>query len=160
PMAETRQALELILRRQEPFGAVVLDRHWNVLYANRAYAAVHRLLLGSETLAPYVLLPPGRVNAMRTFFHAEGMRHHVSNWTEVARALLPRLLREAMSGDPISCALAQEILGYPGLPRLREPRAEPAFLVPLELRVGDRTLRLLSTLTTFGTPCDITLAEL
>jgi transcriptional regulator with XRE-family HTH domain len=158
PLAETRQALELILRRQEPFGAVVLDRHWNVLYANRAYSDVHRLLLGSEDLPPYVFLPPGRVNAVRTFFRPDGMRRHVSNWAEVARALLPRLMREALSGDPVTCALAKEVLAYPGLPRLRE--AQPAFLIPLELRVGEKTLRLLSTLTTFGTAHDITLAEL
>src|SRR5687767_4341298 len=39
-MAGIRQALELLLRRQEPFGAVVLDRHWGVLLANEGYASL------------------------------------------------------------------------------------------------------------------------
>src|SRR6185295_5644715 len=40
PMAHVRRALDFILRQQEPYPALVLDRHWNVLKVNEGSARV------------------------------------------------------------------------------------------------------------------------
>src|SRR5436853_5561515 len=37
-MAQARRALDFILRQQEPYPALVLDRHWNVLEVNEGSA--------------------------------------------------------------------------------------------------------------------------
>lgn len=159
-MTEARRALELLLRHHEPFAAVAYDRYWNIVLVNRPYAAFVRTMLGNDTLEPYVLLPEGRINKMRLLFHPDGFRRYLENWTEVANAFLPRLLRAQASSDAVLCALAREILSYPGVPQLTEAGAPPKLLVPLVLRRGDFTLRLFTTLSTLGTAQDVTLAEI
>jgi len=37
-MTQARRALDFILRQQEPYPALVLDRHWNVLEVNQGSA--------------------------------------------------------------------------------------------------------------------------
>jgi transcriptional regulator with XRE-family HTH domain len=159
-MREVREALELLLRRHEPYAAVAYDRHWDIVLANEPYAVTHRALTGSDALAPYVVQPPGRVNAMRLLFHPDGFRRHLANWTQVARSFLPRVLRARAGDDPVLCELAREILAYPGVPRVQELGQPLALLVPLELRLGSTTLKLFTTLSTLGTAADLTLSEL
>jgi len=36
-LAQARQALELILKPQEPFGAIVFESLWDIVMANAAY---------------------------------------------------------------------------------------------------------------------------
>lgn len=61
------------------------------------------------------------------------------------------------TADPDLAALYQELRGYPCDDPM--PEAEPAG--PGErVRFGDRQLALLSTTTVFGTPQDVTVAEL
>jgi len=162
-MATMRGALELILRQHEPFGAVAMDRHWNVVMVNGAYARFTGALLGA-TLPPLTVIPTPRPNALRLLFDPRGFRPHVANWEPVARELLLRVHREALwSGDPATHALLADLLAAPGVPAgWREPDVEaaPALVVPVELRLGEATARFFSTLTTLGAPQDITLQEL
>ena len=161
-MADVRRALEMILRRNEPFGAVAVDRHWNVVVANEGYAKVHELLLGSQAIVPYRVEHTPRVNVLRSFFEPGGIREHIVNWADVARALLPRIIRELHSRDRRAKELVEEILAYEGVRALGggETFGVPPLVVPVELRVGDANARLFSTLTTLGTPQDVTLQEL
>jgi transcriptional regulator with XRE-family HTH domain len=162
-MATMRGALELILRQHEPFGAVAMDRHWNVVMVNEAYARFTGALLGAA-LPPLTVIPAPRPNALRLLFDPRGFRPHVVNWEPVARELLLRVHREALwSGDPATHALLADLLAAPGVPAgWREPDVEaaPALVVPVELRLGEATARFFSTLTTLGAPQDITLQEL
>jgi transcriptional regulator with XRE-family HTH domain len=162
-MAAMRGALELILRQHEPFGAVALDRHWNVVMMNAGYARFVGALLG-VTLPSFTVLPEPRPNALRLLFDPKGFRPHVVNWEEVARELLARVHREALwSGDPATSRLLEELLGAPGVPRgWREPDVEatPSLIVPIALRLGEVAVRFFTTLTTLGAPQDITLQEL
>jgi transcriptional regulator with XRE-family HTH domain len=156
-MAEARRAVEFILAQQEPYPAIVVDRHWNVLLAN---AAAGRFL----SLFPLADVPPPP-NAMRLLFHPRGLRPYILNWEEVAGGLIQRVHREAAGGPPDAGtkALLAELLGYPGVPpRWRTPELDkpPAPLVTIVYGWGDRRLRFFSTVTTFGTPQDVTLQEL
>lgn len=158
-MDEIRSALEQLLAAMEPAGAIVVDRHWDVLMTNTAMARIQGLLFGEAPAAD------GSVNAYRLAMHPQGLRPFIVNWEETARHLIHRLHREALGEGPGGHiqALLDEVLGYPDVPRewatpdLERP-AGP--VLPLHLRKDEVDLRLFTTITTFGTAQDVTLQEL
>jgi len=164
-MAEVRQALELILRQHEPFPSVVLDRSWDIVMVNGAYARFLASLLGPRSrLQPMTVLAAPRLNAIRLLFEPDGLRQRIGNWEAAARAILVRLQREAARGDNEWIgALLDEVLACPYVPpRWQEPDLDvrQALVIPVELGVGPEALRFFTTLTTLGSPQDITLQEL
>src|SRR5262245_20032177 len=165
-MAQARQALELILKQQEPFGAIVFDRHWDLIMANAAYLRFAKLLLGSGRvpIAPLTITSPPRPNLLRMLFDPAGWRAHITNWELVARSLLARVQREAIwNQDSVIRDLLNAILSYPDIPaRWSEPDFElpQDVIIPIEIRMDDQTMRLYSTIATLGSPQDITLQEL
>jgi transcriptional regulator with XRE-family HTH domain len=165
-MAEMTAALRLILRQHEPFAAMALDRHWNLVMANAAYLGTLRLLLGEKAapgLVPYEVLPAPRLNVVRALFDPDGLRPHVANWDEVARDLLARVRREAaFDADPESARLLADLVSASGLPASSAalPPGPQALVIPVEIRLGPTLLRFFTTITTLGAPQDVTLAEL
>lgn len=151
-MAPVRGALDLVLGGYEPHPAVVVDRGWQLVAGNRSIAVL------TAGVAPELLSPP--VNVLRLSLHPDGMAPRIANLAEWRGHLLDRLAREAMlTGDGRLAALHEELLAYPG-GRERTGPDGGGVVVPLRLRAGDRELAFLSTVTTFGTPRDITVAEL
>lgn len=161
PMAHIRRALDHLLAQQEPFPAIVLDRSWNVLRMNAG---------GQRLFARFImpLSPPPIVlrNLAHALFHPEGLRHVIVDWPVLAAAIAERLHREA-AADPSEGgprALRDAVLGYAGIPeRLRQPRLldAPPVALPLCLRAPDGAeARFFTTLTTLGTPLDVTAEEL
>lgn len=159
-MTQLRRAVEFMLRQHEPFGAVCVDRHWDVLARNvpheRLTAAVLEGVPSPEPLAN---------NLLRFLFHPDGLRGCVVNWDEVARAMLGRLSREIAANptDDQLERLRDELLSYPSARgRLSVPdfTVPPPIVLPLHLRKGDLELRLFGTITTIGTPQDVTAQEL
>src|SRR5262249_7644085 len=165
-MAQVRRALELILERQEPFGAIVFDRHWDIVMVNAAYLRFTSILFGSNHIVatPLTVISTPRPNLLHLMFDPAGWRPFITNWDAVARSLIPRVHREVvLARDPATRELLSTILAYPGVPkRWGEPDFESPkdILIPIEMRFGDRTLPLFSTITTLGSPHDITLQEL
>jgi hypothetical protein len=87
------------------------------------------------------------------------------NWEPTAAALIQWLHRDALSGfaDPQTRRLLEEMLAYPGVPsrwRTLDLDVSTAPFLPIEFRKGDLALRYFTTLTSLGTPHDITLQEL
>jgi len=159
-MAQARRALDFMLRQQEPYPALVLDRHWNVLDVNEGSARVQRAFLDSAAVAD--LGPP---NAMRLMFHPRAFRPHIVNWEATAASLIQWLHRDALSGfaDSETRALLQELLSYPDVPRhwrTLDVEASTAPFLPIEFSKDELSLRYFTTLTSLGTPHDITLQEL
>jgi transcriptional regulator with XRE-family HTH domain len=156
-MSPVREALDRFLRAHEPYPAVVVDRHHNLVAANES---LDLLLAG---VAPELLTPP--VNGMRIALHPDGMAKRTLNLPEWSAHLLARVRREAqVTGDPALAALHDELASYPGVHAAPpQPEVQPGDIVlPLRLRDADGTgeLAFFSTLSTFGTAADITLAEL
>ena len=152
-----RHAVELVLAGHEPFPALAVDRHWSLVAAN---ASVAPMLLGAD---PALLSPP--VNVLRLSLHPDGMARRIVNYGDWRHHILTRLRRQIdASGDPTLESLHEELRGYaaPAAMRdaMRAPRSDNGVFVPLRLDVGDTVLSLLSTTTVFGTPVDVTLAEL
>jgi transcriptional regulator with XRE-family HTH domain len=159
-MAQARRALDFILRQQEPYPALVLDRHWNVLKVNEGSARVQARFLDPKAVA--ALGPP---NAMRLMFHPHAFRPHIVNWEATAASLIQWLHRDAVSGygGAEARGLLEELLSYPDVPRhwrSLDLDASAAPFLPIEFRKGELTLRYFTTLTSLGTPHDITLQEL
>ncbi len=159
-LAQARRALDFILRQQEPYPALVLDRRWNVLKVNEGSARVQASFLDPAALAE--LGPP---NAMRLMFHPRAFRPYIVNWEATAASLVQWLHRDAVSGfvDGETRRLLEELLSYPDVPRhwrTLDLDASTAPFLPIELRKGELGLRFFTTLTSLGTPHDITLQEL
>jgi hypothetical protein len=149
-----RDAIEKVLAGHEPYPALVVDRHWGLVSANRPLAAL------LDGVAEHLLEPP--VNVLRVSLHPEGLAPRIANLGQWRAHLLERLERDALaSGDPALRTLHEELVRYPGGGPAE--MLDPAFgdiAVPLRLRHGDAELSFLSTRTSFGTALDVTVAEL
>lgn len=156
-LTQIRRAIELMLDQQEPYPAFVLNQHWDILMANRAAARVAGFVLRGAS-SPHS-------NMIRQIFDPKDLRSAIINWEDVAGDLI-RHLHDAVAARPtdtVARALLNEVLAYPGVPmqwRLREPGVAPSPLLTTVFRVDDQQLSFFSTITTFGTPRDVTLEEM
>ncbi|MEO7152779.1 MAG: helix-turn-helix transcriptional regulator [Burkholderiaceae bacterium] len=157
-MDGVRSALQRLLDAHQPYPGFVLDRAWNVVHANAAAQALAGLL-------PAALTTPA-INVFRASLHPQGLAAHTANFDEWGRHLVAQLRRlvAGSGGDPALAALEAEVLAYPGVAALAAPaHAEPAaptLLVPFVLDLPSGRISMFSTLTTFGSPRDVTLDEL
>ncbi|MBB5573559.1 MULTISPECIES: helix-turn-helix domain-containing protein [Rhizobium] len=156
-LAPARRAIDIILKGHEPFPALAIDRHWTLVAANDAVAP---LLSGVADVA--LLKPP--VNVLRLSLHPDGLAPHIFNLPEWRAHLLERLRQQIIAtGDPVLSDLLKELSAYPA-PAAHRPsspdRDYAGIAVPLELITDAGRLSFISTTTIFGTPVDITLAEL
>lgn len=156
-MAPVRAVIQRMLDAHDPYPGVVVDRAWNVVLANDAAAAF------TEGLPAHLVTPP--FNVYRVCLHPEGLARRTRNFAEWAGYLLHQLQRTiALTGDPVLEDLDREVRTYPDVAAMATPRQSPwdhiPLLVPFELESGEHVLSLFTTLTTFGTPRDITVDEL
>jgi len=155
-LSAVRRTIQLLLKGLEPYPALVVDRHWKLVESNQA---TQRLLAG---LVPQWLQPP--INVLRLSLHPSGLAPYIHNLPVWRAHLLDRLRRQVdATNDPELISLLQELRSYPGgndAPAHDAIGPHGAIAVPMELALGDTVLSMLSTTTVFGTPMDITLAEL
>ncbi len=154
-MANARDAIEMILKGHEPFPALAVDRHWNLIMANDALAP-----LLADVKDQTLLAAP--VNVLRLSLHPRGLAPRIANLTEWRNHLVDRLRRQiAATRDDVLANLMRELAAYP----IGEgpPAASTDFggvLVPLKLKTPAGILSFLSTTTMFGTPRDVLLSEI
>ena len=157
---QVRNILELVLRSHEPFPAIVVDRGWDVVFANDA-----AFRFTTAMLDPGSPVAADGMNAIRLILHPAGVKDFIVNWSQVATAALRRLDLEitARPTDKVLKELRQEVMAYPDVANLRHNPALPSaedLVVPFHYRVGDTDLKLFSTIATIGDAHDITLEEL
>jgi transcriptional regulator with XRE-family HTH domain len=155
-MAPIQDALRRMLRHHEPYPAVLLDRHWNVLAGNEPAGAMFAFLLAGAGDQP----PP---NVLRLIFGP--LRPYVANFHEVGPGLIQRVYREAVGGavDPPTRALLAEVLARPGIPPAwRRPDLTTPLtpMVPVSFARDGVAVSYFSMVTTVGTPQDVTAQEL
>ena len=157
-MQHVRGILRFILERHEPYGAIVLDRHWNIVMSN---AAASRSLPAFSDPSLWTAPP---VNLLRLVFDPRGLRQFIVNWDEVSDHLVRRAHRDigGSSEDETGAALLDELHSYPGIPASPAvPRSNLTDLVlPVHLRKDGIDIRTFGTIMTLGTPQDVTLQEL
>lgn len=157
-MTRAREAVQRMLDHHDPYPGVAVDRLWNVVLANTAASRLASLL------PPELAGPP--MNVFRACLHPDGLAPMTRNFPEWAGYLLGELRHlSARTGDPQVGSLVEEVSEYPTVATLGDWRQRPApdepmLLVPWELELGGQQLSFFTTITSFGTPSDITLAEL
>ncbi len=146
-----RTALRGVLDGHLPYPAVIVTHRGVLIDANAAFA------LFTEGCAPQLLRPP--VNVRRLALHPEGMARRVLNLPEWGRHVTEAMRRRLRSSpDPEQEELLAELETY--LPDAQLGPDYLGFAVPLRLRSDTGELRLITTLTTFATATDLSLAEL
>jgi len=150
------EALNLVLRAQEPWPAIAVDRHWRLVEANRAVAPL------LEGVAPELLQPP--VNVMRLSLHPNGLAPRIVNYAEWRTHLLTRLRLDAgASGDPALESLVAELDSLPYPLRAATGRHGPdlgGLAASLVLDTDHGRLSFFTTAMVFGTATDVTLDEI
>jgi transcriptional regulator with XRE-family HTH domain len=153
-LSAVRAAVRQVLAGHEPYPALVVDRHWNLIEGNAA------VTLLTDGVAPELLERPA--NVLRVGLHPDGLVRRIANLGEWRAHLLHRLRRQVDStADPYLASLYEELRTYPGdaqeAPRTTD---EGEIGVPLRLRHAGGELAFFSVVSVFGTPLDITVAEL
>src|SRR5262249_7324506 len=159
-LGQLRRALDHVLRQQEPYGAIVDDRQWNVLRLKPRAARLFR---------EFPATTPDGLDAARNVLlgtvHPGALRPYIVNWEEAAGHLVARLHHEvaARPGDDELRRLLTRILAQPDVPtqwRVPSPgRSAPPFL-PIHLKSPSLELRLFTIVTSIGTPLDVTAQDL
>jgi transcriptional regulator with XRE-family HTH domain len=155
-LAAVRTALDRILHGHLPYPAVIVDRHGDLVSAN---AGFHMITRGVD---PHLLAPP--VSVPRVLLHPRGLAPRIVNLDEWAWHIIDRVQAESLRNPSDRLERLAEELVELAPPRPRQPAPHHlGFAVPLHLRTGEpdnRELRLITTLTHFGTATDVTIAEL
>jgi len=157
-MQSARNAVDLILRAHGPHPALAVDRHWTLVAANAAVS-----VLTAGVVDPAQLTPP--VNVLRLSLHPRGLAPRIANLPELRAHTLERLRRQVQaSADPVLASLLAELTAFDPPPGMRSTEATQhvpgGLVVPLELDTAVGRLSLISTITVFGTPVEVTLSEL
>jgi transcriptional regulator with XRE-family HTH domain len=156
-LREIRKALDYMLAQQEPFPAVAVDRHWNLLQSNSGAVRLIEFLLGP-------LAPGTPVNLADALVAPDVLRPYLMNWADVVRYFIRSVEADAdADGTPETAALCERLLAYQGVQAaINAAPTELAMtpVLPMHFRKGNTSLRLFTTIATLGTPQDITLQEL
>ena len=160
PLSAITEAMRQVITAHLPNPALAVDGHWELIDANDA---VFRMVAGA---APALMEPP--INVLRVSLHPDGMAPRILNLGQWRQHVLFRLRRQAdRSGDPFLHELYEELRGYPGGAGQPEKAGPPDgageaadVVLPMRIRAGDAELSFLSTTTVFGSPLDVTVAEL
>ncbi|MEU5766349.1 helix-turn-helix transcriptional regulator [Streptomyces asoensis] len=157
-----RDGLERLLRGYEPYPALVMDARYDVVAANRGIA----MLLDG---VPESLLEPP-LNAMRLTLHPRGLAPRIHNLREWRGHLLAQMERQiALYRSAPLRELYEEVAAYPvpadrqGTPdHPADGAAEPVpyFALPMRIEHEGHVLSFISSVSTFNTPMDVTVAEL
>src|ERR1700710_2686471 len=136
-LKSARAAIDLVLRAHEPNPALAVDRHWNLVSANRMVTP----LLGG--IAPDLLAPP--LNVLRLSFHPRGLAARTVNLAEWCGHLLERLHPQCEApADSELIKLYDELRTYP-IPARSGPLSADTVAVPFKIRFGGETLSFIST---------------
>ncbi|MET0676839.1 MAG: helix-turn-helix transcriptional regulator [Bradyrhizobium sp.] len=153
-----QQALDFILRQQEPYPAIVIDGRWDVRLRNQASARLFKPFRDGFEMESQLA-----DNAMHVVFHPKGLRQFMLRWDEFARQLIQILHRDVAQGSRVATQLLDEIMAYPGLPadwRLPHHPSASSPVMTMQLAKGDYRLAFFSTFTTLAMPTDAALQQI
>ncbi|WP_217547809.1 helix-turn-helix domain-containing protein [Streptomyces sp. GbtcB6] len=157
-----RDGMERLIQGYEPYPALVVDATYTVVAANRGVAM---LVEG----VPESLLAPAP-NAMRLTLHPDGLAPRIRNLREWRGHLLAQMERQiALHRSEALRELYEEVAAYPapagsgdGEPAETTESTGPVayFALPMRIEHAGRVLSFVSSISTFNTPMDVTVAEL
>jgi transcriptional regulator with XRE-family HTH domain len=156
-LEQVASALDYILARQEPYPAVVVDRHWNLLKSNGGAVRLVEFLVGP-------IAPGTPINLADALVAPDVLRPSLVNWAEVVRYFIRSVEADAAADGLIETAnLLERLMGYAGVRHALHPGSENVAAGPvlaMHFQKKEASLRLFTTIATLGTPQDVTLQEL
>ena len=157
-MGQVMSAVRMMLSAHEPFPAIALDRAWNIRMSNRPFDELGTLL-GDDI---WLRIGGDQRNLMRLFFHPDGIRPLVTNWSAVGPLVWWRALREAEALGGVEMRRVLDELAPFQDDHVLWSAAEAAVvpIMPFDLQVGDLKLSMFAVVSTFGTAQDVTADEL
>jgi len=154
-LAPVRHALEFMMRAAEPNGVLVMDKRWDLKMANRPFQSLAQLVLGRPLVAGD--------NMIELTLRSDAFRPVIREWEPLARGMLHRVHREAVAtADPDLFELLDELSAIDGVPTdwRQDAWLDAPVAMTLTLDLFGQRLSMFTTLTTMGTPTDVTLSEL
>lgn len=157
-MAQVLHAVRMMLDGAAPFPAVAIDRAWDIRLSNAPFDRMSALL-GPDL---WTRVGGDGRNLMRLFFHPNGVRPLVTNWSAIAPLLWHRAEREAdtLGGEEMKALLAELRRDGDAPPPWVAEDAALVPVLPLEMRKNGLRLSLFTVIATFGTAQDVTADEL
>lgn len=156
-LAKVTYAIGHMLSQQEPYPAVVVDRHWNLLKSNAAAVRLVEFLVGP-------IAPGASINLADALVGPDVLRPYLLNWLEVVSHFIHSVEADAAAdGLAETAALLERLMGYGGVRSALSAApsvADNGPVLAMHFRKQDVSLRLFTTIATLGTPRDITLQEL
>jgi hypothetical protein len=155
-LARIRHSLQGLLDAHDPYPGVVVDRRWDVQLSNSAARRLVREIPEEARGVP--------TNIFRVALHPAGLAGCTRNFTSWPAHLLRHLHALAL-GDGEVMALADEIATWPAIPPRATwghvaPQDEPGPVMTWQVRLGGQDISMYTIMSSFGTPANITLAEL
>lgn len=154
--ALVRSTLDRILQKHEPYPALVYDRRGDIVRLNDA----------AGTWLPRLIADLTDMRVVKNVHHAllspNGVRPFIVDWQHSAACLIERMRREVANSvdhDPLRETLA-DVMKYEGVGDIVPPGTGQQPFLPFDFVRDGLTLRTFSTLTTLGTPMDVTAQEL
>lgn len=169
-----RAALDFMLRQQEPYPAIVMNRVFDVLMINQAGLRLLTMLGlaggraadgGKPTDGGAGKERSGPPNVLRLMLHPGALRPFLQDWERAAAHMVERAHRQltgAGEDDPLR-RLLDEVLSYPGVPASfahHNPSLDALPVLPLTFNVNGTRLSWITTVAGFGTPQDVTAEEI
>ncbi|MDX3247967.1 helix-turn-helix transcriptional regulator [Streptomyces sp. ME18-1-4] len=151
-----RAGLDRLIQGYEPYPALVMDARYDVVAANRGITMLLDGVPESLLTAP--------LNAMRLTLHPQGLAPRIRNLREWRGHLLAQMERQiALYRSAPLRELYEEVAAYPVAesgPAEKPAEPVPYFALPMRIEHEGRILSFISSVSTFNTPMDVTVAEL
>ena len=148
-----RNGLNRLMERHSPYPALLLDRVWNVVDANRTANMILDVLRADA----------GDTNVLRILANSPRTAEFIENWPTLAATFVKRLKTEVLHNRDVELEeLLREFCAAPNFPTensLDESDGSPLLLLRVRIPNGPR-LALFSAIGQFGTASDVTIADL
>lgn len=162
-MDEARVVLEKILKLHEPYPAMLVDRHWDIVFSNNSFKGLVKAFAGN-----YAALQDSQWNLMRLLFHSDGWAPNIANLPSVYATMMERGRRSLIAGD-VNHELADLLEEITELRPSEhevwqshelEADNQPKLIMPVHYKKGELEVNVFTTVATLGAPLNITLQEL
>ena len=154
-MEIVRQALQRMLEKHDPYPAFVINASYNILMTNSGYRQMIKILVGEQALKKYE-------NVYHLTFAEDGLRPYIMDWPVVEQFMLNRLWDEAASTQN-----SKLFSLYKEISLLRTATTPIDYQIEDNLPILSLTFEkdsmkasFFTTITTLGTPLDLTTQEL
>ncbi|MBI5844099.1 MAG: helix-turn-helix transcriptional regulator [Deltaproteobacteria bacterium] len=154
-MEIVRSALTRMLEKHEPYPAMLINAAYDILMHNSGYQKVMKALAGEEVFLKHK-------NVYKMVFAENGLRNYIDNWPVVEKFMLNRLLGEAAATQN------QKLFDlYNDVTQLRSSDStgleeiDPNMpVIVIRFKKDSIAASFFTTITTLGTPLDLTTQEL